>query len=278
MPNAGGLADRVAGRVHAAVHARDDPREADRIDVEDRGRVDVVAAARRVAGHREDVADPEGMGPQEVALDTHEVPVAAGEVHADVETGRLANEERGRENGHPDPPQRPVVDVHDLDAALGEELRALHELLDVVAARRIELHGDQELAGRGAARGVGTARPSPPARESLAARVSRSEPPTRRAARGPAPRPVAVHHLAHGPDVSGSRPAAAPDDTRAGVQHAGGVVGHVGRRREVDQPLAVPARQAGVRPDRQPGSGRGLVEEQPRRRRARSSPRRSWRR
>ena len=54
---------------------------------------------------------------------------------------------------------------------------------------------------------------------------------------------VAVHHLAHGADVGRGRPAAAPDDTRAGVQHAGGVVGHVGRRREVDQPLAVPARQ-----------------------------------
>ena len=217
------------------------------------------------------------MRPEEIALDAHQIPVAAGEVHADVETGRLADEERGREDGHPDAPQRPVVDVHDLDAALGEELRALHELLDVVAARRIELHRDQELPGV-----EPREKPGRLGRHSQHGSLFQLGPDARRHRHG-APRAVpsaavGVHHLAHGADVGGGRPAAAAHHPRAGVQHARRVVGHVGRRREVDQPLSVTARQAGVRPDREPrprARPRGRAAP---RRRARSSPRRSWRR
>ena len=167
MPKAVGSPIELPGRVDAPVHARDDPDEADRVDVEDGRGVDVVAGARRIAGHRQDVPDAERVGAQEVGLDAHEVPVAAGEVHVDVEARRLAHQERGRQDRHPDAPERAVVDVDDLDAALREELRALHELLDVVAARRIQLDRHQELAGVEPARGAATAPRSRPSAGAL---------------------------------------------------------------------------------------------------------------
>src|SRR5213078_5324447 len=51
-----------------------------------------------------------------------------------------------RQHRHPHAPERAVVDIHDLDAALLQELRALDQLLDGVAPRRVELDGDDELA------------------------------------------------------------------------------------------------------------------------------------
>ena len=58
-----------------------------------------------------------------------------------------------------------------------------------------------------------------------------------------------VERLAHRADVLGRRPAAAADQARAARDHPRRVVRHVDRRGEVHQPLAHPARQAGVRLD-----------------------------
>jgi hypothetical protein len=60
---------------------------------------------------------------------------------------------------------------------------------------------------------------------------------------------VAVHRLAHGPDVVGIRPATAAHHARPRRDHPRRVVGHVRRRRDVDEPLADPARQPGIRLD-----------------------------
>src|SRR5437879_10470822 len=141
----GRQADAVTGRVQSLVHPLQDLDEADRVDVEDRRSADVVARARRVAPEGEDVTDVERVGTEQVGLDPHQVPVATGEVHVDVEPGRLPHEQRRRQDGHPYTPERAVVDVDDLDAALLEELRALDELLDGVAPWRVELDGDDEL-------------------------------------------------------------------------------------------------------------------------------------
>ena len=197
-----------------------------------------------------------------------------GEVHADVEARRLAHEERGGQDRHPDSPERAVVDVDDLHAPLGEELRALDELLDVVAPRRDRAPPSPGTPPRGAARGAARAPRSPrgPAPPPAPARRSGRDARPLGAARAPG---MAVHRLAHRADVGRRRPAAAADDPRPGLEHAGGVVGHVRGRREVDQPLAVPAREPGVRPDRHPGPGRRLVEDQPHVVERRSTPRRS---
>ena len=73
-------------------------------------------------------------------------------------------------------------------------------------------------------------------------------------------RGVAVHRLPHGADVLGRGPAAPADPAGACPDHAGGVLGHVRRRREVDEPLADAAGQAGVRLDDQ-GQAPGLDHE-----------------
>src|SRR5213592_2326387 len=70
----------------------------------------------------------EGVSAQQVGLDPHEISVATGEVHVDVEPRRLADQERGRQHRHADTSERAVVDVDDVDAPLLEELRALDEL------------------------------------------------------------------------------------------------------------------------------------------------------
>ena len=109
--------------------------------------------------------------------------------------GRLAHEDGGGQDRHPHAPERAVVDVDDLDAALLEELGALHELLDVVAARRIQLDRDEELAGVEPALEQPWAAPrsrAPEARRSPPGRAgpapTRAAPRCAGAQRGPAPR------------------------------------------------------------------------------------------
>ena len=71
--------------------------------------------------------------------------------------------------------------------------------------------------------------------------------------RGAALGRVPVDRLAHRADVLGRRPAAAADHARARRDHPRRVVRHVGRRGQVHQPLAHPARQARVGLDRPAG-------------------------
>src|SRR5207249_12052074 len=128
-------AHAAAGRVHDIVHPALHFEQADAVDVGDGRGVHVVARARRVTGHGQDVANAERVRGQQVGLDAHEIPVPAGEVHVDVETGCLAHEDGGRQHGHADAAERAVVDVDDLHATLLEELGASSELFHGVAAR-----------------------------------------------------------------------------------------------------------------------------------------------
>src|SRR2546428_840910 len=135
-------ADAVAGRIQALIHPLQDRDEADGVDVEDGRGLDILARARRAAPVGEDVTVVAGVGPYEDRLEAHEVPVSTGEVHVDVEPGRLANEERRGEDRHPHAPERAVVDIDDLHSALFEELGALDQLLDGVAAPRVQIGPD----------------------------------------------------------------------------------------------------------------------------------------
>src|SRR5262245_25807454 len=72
----GRLPDAAAGSVLTLVHPAQDLHQADAVYVEHGGGVGVVAGARWVAGHREDVADVERVRAEQVALNAHQVSVA----------------------------------------------------------------------------------------------------------------------------------------------------------------------------------------------------------
>ena len=229
--------------VESAIHPVEDPDQPDGVHVEDRRRVHIVSRSRRVAGHRQDIPDVHGVGAEHIGLDPHQVPVATGEVHRHVEARRVAHQDRRREHGHPHAAEGTVVDVHDLDAAFLEELGALHQLLDVVAARRIQLDGDEELA-----RVETTLEDRERRRRRERRRVDHLHARTSRRGDlgdGPARRDP-VHGLAHRADMLGRGAAAPADHPRPGRDHARRVLGHVRGRREIDQPLARAARQTRV--------------------------------
>ena len=80
MWNAVGAPMRLAADVEPAVQPRDDVREADRIDVEDRRRVRIVADLRRIAGDEQHVADAHRVRAEQVRLHAEQVAIAAGVV------------------------------------------------------------------------------------------------------------------------------------------------------------------------------------------------------
>src|SRR5207244_6104187 len=104
----------------------------------------------------------------------------------------------------------------DLDAALLEELRSLDELLDGVAAGRVELHRDDELA---VAQPALERRRRPERAEARGLADRGGADADHRAARLASHAALPIAHLAHGRDVLGRRAAAAADETRARVHH-----------------------------------------------------------
>ena len=253
-------ADRVAGRIQALIHPLQDLDEADGVDVEDGRGVDIVARARRVAPEGEDVTDVEGVGTEQVGLDAHEVPVSTGEVHVDVEPGRLANEERRGEDRHPHAPERAVVDIDDLHSALFEELGALDQLLDGVAARRVELDRDDELPRLELALERRRGAPGHEPGRFADSRRAHGDRGTHALAPDGA---LAIQRLTHRRDVLRRRAAAATDDACARVHHPRRVLRHVGRRRQIDEPLTDAAREPRVGLDRErqpPGRRHHLLE------------------
>ena len=138
-------ADQVAGEVAAVVEVVHDPDEPDRVHVVDRGRVRVVAELRRVAGDREDVAQAERVGPEEVRLNAEEVPVAARVVEDRVDPHLLLQEDAEGLRAHPRRGAGPVGDVDRVDLALLAVLRALDQRAGVGAPRGVELDRHHEL-------------------------------------------------------------------------------------------------------------------------------------
>ena len=143
----GPLADRAAGRVLGEVEPRQHLDQADRIDVPDPGPGRVVADPRRVAGQRDDVADPERMGAEQLRLERHQVPVARRAVDEALEVEVVLDPERHRQGAHPDPGHRRVGDVDEVDAGVAQEPGGLDRPLDPDAPRRVDLDRDDEMAG-----------------------------------------------------------------------------------------------------------------------------------
>ena len=146
--NDGRLPDRRAGRVLAAVEAGQDLDEPDRVDVPHPGRARKIADPRRVAGERQDVADAERVGAQQLRLERHEVPVAGRDVDDALEVEVVLDPERHGERAHPHPGHRRVADVDDVDAGVLEHAGRLDRALDADGARRVDLDRDDVAAVR----------------------------------------------------------------------------------------------------------------------------------
>ena len=143
----GPLADRAAGRVLGEVEPRQHLDQPDRIDVPDPGPGRVVADPRRVAGQRDDVADAERVGAEQLRLEGHQVPVARRAVDEALEVEVVLDPERHRQGAHPDPGHRRVGDVDEVDAGVAQEPGGLDRPLDPDAPRRVDLDRDDEPAG-----------------------------------------------------------------------------------------------------------------------------------
>src|SRR5439155_25566292 len=91
---AGRGVDRAAVPVLALVQARQEPAEADRVDLVDAGGFGVVADGWRVAGDGEDGADALGVSAEERGLETHDRRVARPDVRDRLEPGLALDHRR----------------------------------------------------------------------------------------------------------------------------------------------------------------------------------------
>ena len=137
--------------VQAHVHLGEHAEEPDRVDVEDRRRMPLVAGHGIVARQTEDVAEPLGAELPAAALERVPVPVLARQVddHLLAERQKVAPERVGREHRMP---TRVVRDRQHVDPRVRRELARLRlERTAAVprqkAAARDELRGDDERTG-----------------------------------------------------------------------------------------------------------------------------------
>src|SRR2546430_2227152 len=142
------LANRRAKPVVALVETLQDLDQADRVDVPNAGRRRVVADAWRIAGERDDVANTERVRGDQLRLERHQVLVAGGEVDQGVDANLLPDHERQRERAHADPRHRAVTDIDGVGARSFDELSTGDALGRIEAARWVDLHADDERAGR----------------------------------------------------------------------------------------------------------------------------------
>ena len=214
----------------------------------------VVADPRRIAGQRDDVADPERVGAEQLRLEGHQVPVARRAVDEALEVEVVLDPERHGQGAHPDPGHRRVGDVDEVDAGVAQEPGGLDRPLDPDAPRRVDLDRDDEPAGveqlGQARRGRRVVGRWP--RRRCDDRSTRDVRGRRAGRRGRRRRRVSgrVERRPHRGDVLGRRPAAATDDPRAGREQAWRDVPEVLGARGVDEAPLEPLREPGVRHDR----------------------------
>ena len=198
------------------------------------------------------------MGPQQLRLERHQVPVAGRQVDDALEIEVVLDAEGDSEGAHPHAGHRRVADVDAVGAGRCQEPCGVHRPLDPDRARRVDLHGDDVAArpelleqrgggrdvasgavdagGRCGARGLDKRRPPLRAWAGLLGRSRRAD---RAIDRGP-----------HRGDVGRRGPAAAADDPGAGCQRDGRDLGEPVRVGRVDELPLNPLRQPRVRHER----------------------------
>ena len=144
----GRRADGLAADVAAVVQARDDVGQTDRIDVEHRGRVGIVADAARIAGDEQQVAQAEGVRAQQIGLDAQQIPIPAGVVQQRLDARLLLDEHGKGQRAQTGARAKAVRDVHDVHAVPFELAGALDRRLRFVASGRQQFDGHHERAAR----------------------------------------------------------------------------------------------------------------------------------
>ena len=91
-----GLVEGLAGGIDAVVEPVDPAQKLDRVEIVDGRRVGIVADLGRVAGDHHQIADPEGMRAEQVALQREQVAVAAADVQQNLGAGLSPSRRRGR--------------------------------------------------------------------------------------------------------------------------------------------------------------------------------------
>ncbi len=254
----GPVADGRARLVLSAVEPREDLDQADGVHVPDARAGGVVADARRVPGERQDVADAQGVGAQELGFEGHQVAIAGRGVDDALDGDVVLDAEGDGHGAHADPGHRRVADVHHVRAGVAEQSRRLERAIDADAARRVDLDGDHEASlGEGACEaglqgailcigalgvclreGRAGARTGDRAGAVEGVRASLRTAPVRG---GDGPESVR-----HGCDVGGRRPATAADHRRPRVEQLPDDGPEVGGLRRVDEAALQALRQAGV--------------------------------
>ena len=137
-------ADGLSAHVAAAIEPRDQVREADRVDIEHHGGIGIIADARGIARHQHHVAQPHRVGAEQIGLDAEQIPIATGIMEYGLDAGLLLDQNGERERADMRACPKPIGDADDVDAAALERAGALKSRGAVVAARRQELHRDDE--------------------------------------------------------------------------------------------------------------------------------------
>ena len=132
-------------RSRPGVQALEHVHEADGVHVEDGRGLGIGPQLRRIAGDRQDVAQAQARGAQQVALHAQQVPVPAGVVEDGLEPHLLLDDERRGQGGHAGHGPGAVGHVDGVHAQ-GPALAGLgHELVVLHALGRHQLHGVDEL-------------------------------------------------------------------------------------------------------------------------------------
>ncbi len=130
--------------------------ETDRVDLVDGACPGVVAGLRHVARHGEHVSDALGVRAEQERLEPVDRRVARRQVRDRLDPGVALDRDRGHQPAHARSRARIVVHVDDLcDPRRLDPLRGVDEPGRVSAERRIELHRDDEPAGRQQPRELG---------------------------------------------------------------------------------------------------------------------------
>src|SRR6185369_6625700 len=136
---------QVAGQVAAVVEVVHDPDEADGVHVVYGGGVRIVAELGRVARDGQDVAQAQGVSPQQVRLYPQQVPIPAGVVEDGVAPHLALEQHAERLRAHARRGAGTVGDVDDVDLVLLAVLRPVQDLAGVGPLGRVQLHRDHEL-------------------------------------------------------------------------------------------------------------------------------------
>ena len=240
--------DGVSPGIEAVVEVAHQVGEADGVDVEDGRGIGIRPHLGRIAGHQQDVPQPERRCAEQVAQHAEQVAVAAGVVRDRLDAEFLLEQDACQHRAHAALRARTVRDIDGVDPGVTQRPDVGEHARGVDAARRHDLDRGHERAACELRRPPGAIGK----RHRLdACRAARGD-----CRRGGGPGRTGAHRrdlgrkwpdaLDHRVDVLGRRAAASAHDLHPGLQQVARVRRHVLRARHVHRPSAHVARHAGV--------------------------------